>query len=225
MSEVTTTTTSTSTNTEVQQPVEQSKEQYYEFLVILDFEATCEENAKWPNQEIIEFPSVIVNTKTLETVATFREYCKPVYNPVLTKFCTELTGIQQSTVDSADTFNIVLQKQTQFLIDNGLLTESGGLKSDNKFIYVTCGDWDLQQAIRKQSKLTNFQIPQHLTRWINIKKVFQSFYQKNSYGMANMLRELKMPLEGRHHCGLSDCLNIASICKRMISEGCIFQKK
>jgi inhibitor of KinA sporulation pathway (predicted exonuclease) len=41
---------------------------------------------------------------------------RPVVNPTLTVFCTELTGIQQSWVDEAPTFEAVLRQHTHALV-------------------------------------------------------------------------------------------------------------
>ena len=63
-------------------------------------EATCDENTKVSPQEIIEFPSVLLNTKTLEIVDEIQIYVKPRVHPKLTNFCTELTGITQDKTDA-----------------------------------------------------------------------------------------------------------------------------
>lgn len=47
-------------------------------------------------QEIIELSAVIVQTSTLTVLpATFQRYVRPDQHPVLTPFCTQLTGITQ----------------------------------------------------------------------------------------------------------------------------------
>jgi len=46
-------------------------------------------------QEIIEFPIVIVDVKAKAVKAIFQTYVKPVIDPKLTEFCTQLTGITQ----------------------------------------------------------------------------------------------------------------------------------
>ncbi|KAJ8629218.1 hypothetical protein MRB53_022541 [Persea americana] len=57
-------------------------------------------NEKIPQpQEIIEFPSVLVNSVTGQMEGSFQTYVRPTYRPLLTDFCKELTGIQQSQVD------------------------------------------------------------------------------------------------------------------------------
>ena len=81
----------------------------YKYYLVFDVEATCKENNEGFVQEIIEFPVVLVDTRTLEIVSLvwldkrewigkvdeFRSFVKPVVNPVLTEFCVELTGIDQ----------------------------------------------------------------------------------------------------------------------------------
>lgn len=46
-------------------------------------------------QEIIEFPVLKVDATTFDVTDKFHEYVRPVYNPKLTDFCTQLTGITQ----------------------------------------------------------------------------------------------------------------------------------
>ena len=97
------------------------------YICVLDFEATC-----WPEiqnhsksmMEIIEFPSVlykitetsnnsVTSNNTLTTrseyVTEFHEYVRPTMCPVLSEFCTQLTGIEQDTVDRARTIDEVYQ--------------------------------------------------------------------------------------------------------------------
>lgn len=71
---------------------------YFDYLVVIDFEATCDNKTSLTPQEIIEFPAVLVNLETLRIQAVFRTYVKPVCHPRLTEFCKRLTGIQQEQV-------------------------------------------------------------------------------------------------------------------------------
>lgn len=52
-------------------------------------------------QEVIELPSVAVDAWTGAVLSEFRTYVRPVHHPRLSEFCTELTGIEQPTVDAA----------------------------------------------------------------------------------------------------------------------------
>jgi len=70
----------------------------FDFLCVLDFEATCQEGKRLANQEVIEFPSVLIDGRTGNVVDMFEQYTSPVCNPRLSSFCTELTGITQEMV-------------------------------------------------------------------------------------------------------------------------------
>lgn len=71
-------------------------EQIFDYLLILDFEATCNQGGRQPRpQEIIEFPCMKMCTKTWQVESVFHRYVRPKAHPKLTDFCTELTGIVQ----------------------------------------------------------------------------------------------------------------------------------
>ncbi|KPA80342.1 hypothetical protein ABB37_04611 [Leptomonas pyrrhocoris] len=82
--------------------------QPFSHILVCDFEATCASGSVHYPHEIIEFPVVVLDTATLRIVAEFHRYVKPVRNPKLTAFCTELTGITQEMVDQADTLPVVV---------------------------------------------------------------------------------------------------------------------
>lgn len=56
-----------------------------------------------------------------------------------------------------------------------------------------------------------------------MKKAYTKFYGRDSYGMANMLKELNLPLVGKHHSGIDDCRNITAIVTKMINDGFVFE--
>lgn len=72
--------------------------QEFQYFVVIDFEATCDKDTKPYPQEIIEFPSVLVNSTTGQLEDCFQIYVRPTYNQLLSDFCKELTGIQQNQV-------------------------------------------------------------------------------------------------------------------------------
>ena len=70
-----------------------------QFLLVLDFEATCIKDQKiQPCPEIIEFPVFVIDVQKRQKVGQFHRYLKPKYNPQLTQFCTQLTGITQDMI-------------------------------------------------------------------------------------------------------------------------------
>ncbi|RMC08585.1 hypothetical protein DUI87_14832 [Hirundo rustica rustica] len=111
--------------------------QRYHYFLVLDFEATCDKPQIHP-QEIIEFPILKLNGRTMEIESTFHMYVQPVVHPQLTPFCTELTGIIQGMVDGQPSLQQVLERVDEWMAKEGLLDPSV------KSIFVTCGDWDLK---------------------------------------------------------------------------------
>jgi len=174
------------------------------YFLVMDFEATCElDDRSWPN-EIIEFPAVLLDATTLEAVSEFREFVRPTERPLLTAFCTELTGIVQADVEGADTLDRVLFHFTEWLAPY-----VGG--DPHAALPVTCGDWDLQTMLPKESKRKSLKIPATLRRWCNVKVAFLQATGDKGRGMADMLSALGLPLVGRHHSGIDDARNIATI--------------
>ena len=71
------------------------------YLLILDFEATCDDTGlivPRGEYEIIEFPTLLYDLQEDKIQATFHEYTRPTPHATLTKFCTDLTGIEQVRV-------------------------------------------------------------------------------------------------------------------------------
>lgn len=192
--------------------------QTFDTLVVLDFEATCQQNGAPTPQEVIEFPSVLVSLRERAVVDSFSSFVRPVHHPQLSQFCRELTGIQQADVDGAPEFKEVLARHLAWLAGHGL--------ADDGYAFVTCGDWDLVSMLPRQCAVAGVQVaslPRAYRRWINIKRVFTDTVRKSrSYGMASMLQSLHLKLEGRHHRGIDDCHNIARIALTLAERGAKF---
>ncbi|KAK8740562.1 hypothetical protein OTU49_002968 [Cherax quadricarinatus] len=66
--------------------------QKFEYLIVLDFESTCWDT--WPpagQNEIIEFPAVLLDLSSGNTLSEFHEYVKPTEQSILSSFCKNLT--------------------------------------------------------------------------------------------------------------------------------------
>ena len=140
----------------------------FQYAVVLDFEATCDNNLQPQPQEIIEFPSVLVELQSLSTIDEFSSFVRPQHHPILSYFCTELTSIDQHDVDQAQSFAEVFVQHQNWL-------QSHGLTPDNALL-VTCGDWDLKSMLPAQclaSLPPIEELPKLYTQWLNIKVLFQ----------------------------------------------------
>ena len=186
------------------------------YLCVLDFEATCWPGEKRATQEIIEFPSVLYeldSNNKVKWMGEFSKYVRPVLEPILSDFCTELTGITQEQVDLAEPIEVVYEKHYQWL--KSLVPED----KMNQIFVVTCGAWDLKTMLPlevKNKKLTYHHV---YNRFINIKTEFEFAYNVKAGGMTNMLSKLGLTLDGRHHSGIDDTRNIVKILLKMIEDG------
>ncbi|XP_072847967.2 3'-5' exoribonuclease 1 isoform X1 [Pogona vitticeps] len=189
---------------------------YYDYICVIDFEATCEEgNQLELTHEIIEFPIVLLNTRTLEIEDTFQQYVKPEINPRLSDFCINLTGISQDLVDKADEFPKVLQCVVDWM-------KQKELGSKYSYCILTDGSWDMSKFLNIQCRVSRLKYPSFAKKWINIRKSYGNFYKvpRNQTKLSTMLEKLGMDYDGRPHSGLDDSKNIARIAIRMLQDGC-----
>jgi inhibitor of KinA sporulation pathway (predicted exonuclease) len=182
--------------------------------LILDFEANC--SAKDANDhEVLEFPAVLLDSKG-HSVAEFRCLVLPVNLANVSTFVRDLTGIKDA----------VLRKKgvswTRALLLFDEWCDEHNVDAITTRV-VTCGDWDLQVLLPRQLELTGSSLSDGckklFERWTNLKTVYEASYNKKARGMASMLNDLGIVLEGRHHSGIDDCRNIARICEQMIHDG------
>ncbi|CAI2351013.1 unnamed protein product [Caenorhabditis sp. 36 PRJEB53466] len=193
----------------------QETRQQFDFVLVLDFEATCQENSKGPLlpvQEIIEFPVVQLSTTDWKEVRRFHQYVRPIESSRITSFCTSLTGIIQEMVDDKPTLPEVLAEFDDWL------KEDSRLQADN-FAFVSCGDWDLAVALPNEAKFKNIPIPEYFTQWINVKKAYAEHTNQFAKGMAQLLKIYDLQHQGRHHSGIDDVANICEIVRCLGRDG------
>ena len=197
-----------------------------DYLCLLDFMATCNDGPPPKPQEIIEFPAILLNVETGKVEGKFHCYVSPDAHPILSSYCTELTGITQDQVDSGISLMEALDMHKEWLDEHGLISLSEPLQQDeNKdeskktFLFATCGDWDLKVCLPNQVEYHKQKLPASFQSWVNIKWPFENMYHKKVRGIADMLNEMGLQPESRTNTGLDDCLNLAHICQRMIQFG------
>ncbi|KAJ3174531.1 3'-5' exoribonuclease 1 [Geranomyces variabilis] len=196
--------------------------QPFEYYLVLDVEATCvaapTEGYKfdYPN-EIIEFPVVVIDARTLQIAGKFREYVRPTVNPILSEFCTKLTGISQATVDAADTFPTVLAR-----FESWMSSSQFGTYPFANAVFVCDGPWDITSFMRKQCEHSVINRPPFFYRFVDLRRLYVDFYARPRTNLSGMLSALGMRFEGREHSGLDDATNIARIVVLMMKDGCLF---
>ncbi len=185
------------------------------YLCVLDFEATCCDKDEFPrNQmEIIEFPSILYKIEKHKAtfISQFHKYVRPTIHSKLTEFCKNLTGIQQETVDEAETIDIVYKEHIDWIIKN--------VPVDADLTFATCGYWDLKTMLPTELKNKKLKSNSIYKKYINVKDEYEFFYKKKAYGMVGMLNNLNILVEGRVHSGIDDTKNIAKILLKLINDG------
>eukprot|EP00045_Choanoeca_perplexa_P008712 m.81983 g.81983 ORF g.81983 m.81983 type:complete len:196 (+) comp14588_c0_seq2:76-663(+) len=189
-----------------------------DYLIVLDFEATCEKDKRIQPQEIIEWPSVLIDVKQRRVVDEFHTYVRPTHHPRLSSFCTELTGITQSQVDAGKPFTTAYRDHQQWLEKHGLSPSNAQLSS-HTYAYVTCGDWDLKTCLPSQLATSAQGSHRGYRQWINIKRAFSQWQGGRVRGMPDLLDRCGLKLEGRHHSGIDDTRNIARCALHMLERG------
>eukprot|EP00879_Flechtneria_rotunda_P017683 GHRR01018535.1.p1 GENE.GHRR01018535.1~~GHRR01018535.1.p1 ORF type:complete len:288 (+),score=86.09 GHRR01018535.1:317-1180(+) len=146
--------------------------QLYDFLLVYDMEATCNQAKSLAPGEIIEISCVIVDTKAARVQTSFQAFVRPTEHPQLDPFCIELTGIQQQQVDAAADLKTVLQHHHSWLQEQGMFEQGV------RFVPVTWTDWDLKLALCIECSWRRIQRPDYLCSWVNLKRVFTARYKR-----------------------------------------------
>lgn len=196
------------------------------YLLVIDFEATCWE--KWlsvfhkHHHEIIEFPCILYDVEKNKVLTEFQQYVKPTECPKLSKYCKELTGIQQSNVDnglplrtSINLFNIWLREQE--------LKYNFSCKFDN-CLAATWSDWDLGKCLKHECWRKSLKFPTIFSNWIDVRAVYRKHYFRKSKTIIEVVKEVGLKFQGRLHSGLDDSRNIANLIGHMIGDGAILTK-
>ncbi|XP_056391714.1 ERI1 exoribonuclease 2 [Hyla sarda] len=212
-------------------PTSPKSKQFFDYLIIIDFESTCWKDTKHYGQEIIEFPAVLINTSNGEIESEFHTYVQPQEHPILSDFCTELTGIKQQQVDDGVPLKICLsqfstwiqklQKEKPITFPSVLPTHTS---SEQKMCgFVTWSDWDLGVCLLYECRRKQLRKPDILNSWIDLRLTYKLFYNRKPKGLNGALQDVGIEFSGREHSGLDDSRNTARLAWRMICDGCVIK--
>ncbi|KAF5185665.1 Eri1 exoribonuclease [Thalictrum thalictroides] len=185
--------------------------QEFQYFVVIDFEATCDKENNPHPQEIIEFPSVLVNSMTGQLEASFQTYVRPAYHQHLTDFCKELTGIQQIQVDRGVPLSEALLMHDKWL-------EEKGIKHTN-FAVVTWSNWDCRVMLESECRFKKIRKPPYFNRWINLRVPFNKVFGGVRCNLKEAVQLAGLAWEGRAHCGLDDARNTARLLSYLMHRG------
>lgn len=176
-----------------------------DYYLIVDLEATCSDDGTVPRgeMEIIEIGAVMQNSRTFEIDGEFQTFVRPVRHPVLTQFCSELTGINQQAVSSAPVFPAALQALSRWNLGFG------------DALFCSWGDYDRNQ-FQQDCEFHSVEYP-FPTGHLNLKAQFAlNLGLRRKFGIIDALRRVGLDFEGTHHRGLDDARNIARLVRRVL---------
>ena len=181
-----------------------------EQYIVFDLEATCwsREQTDENLHEIIEIGAVKLD-ENMNQLDVFQTFVKPKENPDLSDFCMELTSIRQSDVDYAPLFAEALIEFEQWI----------NHKDEDITLLLSWGHYDKTQLTREcEAKGYQGKIIDLLESHHSLKHEFAELRNTKPCGMEKALRILGLPLEGTHHRGIDDALNISNIFRSVYDE-------
>lgn len=180
------------------------------YVAVIDLELTCWSETdpdKQPREkaEIIQIGIVVLDLKDYSTICEISKYCKPIYYPKLSNFCTELTGITQEHVDSVANLSVEFSR---------IKDEYPIIANQKELLWAAWGNdikW-LQDEINKKVFKTKDKIELD-PRLINIKEHSRSF--GFPAGLSKCLEKLNINKRLPIHDALVDASNTAEVFKKL----------
>jgi inhibitor of KinA sporulation pathway (predicted exonuclease) len=168
-------------------------------ILVVDLEATCDDRGAVSRSEMetIEIGAVAVAEPTLQPVAYWQTFVRPVRHPQLTAFCTTLTSITQVLVDDAPKFPEAFDAFRAWM---------GGYED---VVWASWGAYDRNQ-LRRDCDFHG--IPYAMPDHLNLKDMFsEQLGLRKRKGVMRALRIVGLEPAGTHHRGIDDARNIARL--------------
>ena len=168
-------------------------------FIIFDLEATCwDGNQVGRSQEVIEIGAICTN-QFGECKSTFKRLVRPVQNPGLSHYCTNLTGITQNDVDTAQPFG-----KAVFDFMNWIDIE------DEEYLLCSWGDKDIEFLLG-DCQYNNIETD-WLARYIDLKTQYHRIRGlQRKRGLKKVLAFEQIEFEGSHHRAFDDASNLFSL--------------
>lgn len=168
-------------------------------ILVIDLEATCNENDPAFDMETIEIGACWIAADG-SVLDRFQSFVRPIVNPQLTPFCTQLIGITQADVDAAPLFPVAADALRAFVARH---QQTGS-------VWMSWGTYDRKQFERDSAR-HGISAPVALPHE-NAKRRFAKAQRiGKEVGMARACAIAGLQLTGTHHRALDDALNVARL--------------
>ncbi|OXB58795.1 hypothetical protein ASZ78_015993 [Callipepla squamata] len=140
----------------------------------------------------VEFPAVLLNADTGRVEAEFHSFVQPQEQPLLSGFCTALTGVTQFL-----RWLRKVQNEKKFLFSSDMPNNT--VPEAKLCAFVTWTDWDLGVCLHYECKRKQLWKPDIFNSWIDLKATYRAFYNRKPKGLSGALQDLGLAFVGREH--------------------------
>jgi len=192
------------------------------WLLCVDLEATCDEYPAGLNEAARNAHVLKVQRDEMETIEIgialldvqleyrivdhFGQFVRPLLRPTLTEFCTGLTGISQSDVDTAKRFAEVQDQLGDWLRP----------RNTEGWRWCSWGDYDRNQ-LKEDAFRAGVDVLLDPARHINLKKCFWKIFACRALGLKCAVESMGLLWEGAHHRAIDDARNLARLAQLLLS--------
>lgn len=150
-------------------------------------------------KELLQIGALRVQKDTFTIIDTFQTFCRPVRNPQLSEYIMMLTGIAQSTVDKAETFQPVIRQFEQWVGDRELFSFGD--------------DYDI---FRLNAEYSNIQLNIPARQSHNLKlSMKEAGFPTDLYHSGILCTYYDKTPEGKDHNALADAQNVLITLREM----------
>ncbi|WRX28505.1 Exonuclease [Theobroma cacao] len=187
--------------------IEKKCSQNKDFFLVLDLEGKV---------EILEFPVLLMDAKTLRVVDFFHRFVRPseMSEQAINKYIEGKYGkfgVDRVWHDTAQPFKEVIQQFEAWLTQHQLWEKKGG--------------GSFTQAAFRKLGFENKGPSTMQSFWDQAPPIFHGMDQSKgcARGMMSMMKQLEIPSFGSHHLGIDDTKNIARVLQHMLADGAVMQ--
>lgn len=179
------------------------------FTLLIDIEATCwDDFQKNERQEIIEFACVVLD-EFGDRKGVYDSLVRPKDNPRLSYYCKNLTGIEQSKINSSSLFDTVYEDWLDFLDD---------IYPSMQFHMYSWGDFDfkiLNEEVNRRDKDLFF-----IQQFTDLKSQYNLLYgeENREISLRSALKREGIEWEGDKHRALDDTNNMEKLYLKYLGE-------
>ncbi|WP_407728391.1 exonuclease domain-containing protein [Priestia megaterium] len=177
-------------------------------FIFFDFEMLCSNKGMpFEDMEAIRLGAVKYNIET-EDIEFFDRYIQPTKRVSLSRFCKELTGINDTDLVGASNFKNVFED---------FLTWIGGIKKSRFFSWST-SDLSRLKIDAAKHEISLATIKKIEQRYVDFQAIFTKRVSKNNVSVENGLALYNLQFEGKKHNPMYDAYNTLRIYLSFLNE-------